>query len=302
MSYVSEEIASQPAMWRRAAETARAEAGRLPVAGQRVAIVGCGTSLFMAEAWAAARELAGQGETDVFTPTEAPPRRYDLAVVLTRSGTTTEVLDYVRGLAGATRTVAVTGTPASPIVELCDEVVLLDYADERSVVQTRFATTALALARACLGEDIEALAGAAERALTEPLPFDTGGVHQFVFLGHGVAVGLAREAGLKLREAAGAWTEAYPSTEFRHGPISAIGAASVVWAFSPAPEGTPDAVRATGATFLQGRHDPMVELILAQRLAVALAQGKGLDPDHPRHLTRSVILPSNFQGGRREGP
>jgi glucosamine 6-phosphate synthetase-like amidotransferase/phosphosugar isomerase protein len=37
----------------------------------------------------------------------------------------------------------------------------------------------------------------------------------------------------------------------------------------------------------------MVELIAAQRLAVALAEGKGLDPDHPRHLARSVILPSD---------
>jgi fructoselysine-6-P-deglycase FrlB-like protein len=300
MSHVSEEISSQPAMWRRAAETARAEAAHLPAAGQRVAIVGCGTSLFMAEAWAAARELAGQGETDAFTPTEALDRRYDLVVLLTRSGTTTEILDYGRRLAGTTRTVAVTGTPDSPIVELCDEIVLLDYADERSVVQTRFATTALALARAGLGEDIGPLADAAEGALTEPLPFDSGAVEQFVFLGHGLAVGVAREAGLKLREAAGLWTEAYPSTEFRHGPISAIGAASVVWAFSPAPAGTPDAVRATGATFRQARRDPLVELILAQRLAVDLAQAKGLDPDHPRHLTRSVILPSDHQGGSRE--
>ena len=298
MSHASEEIASQPAMWRLAADTARAEGARLPAAGQRAAIVGCGTSLFMAEAWAAARELAGQGETDAFTPTEAPPRSYDVIVVLTRSGTTTEVLDYVRGLAGATRTVAVTGTPASPIVELCDETVLLEYADERSVVQTRFATTALALARARLGDDIGTLADAAEGALTEPLPFDGAEIHQFVFLGHGMAVGVAREAGLKLREAAGVWTEAYPSTEFRHGPISAIGAGSVVWAFSPAPEGTPDAVRATGATFRQARRDPMVELLVAQRLAVALAEGKGLDPDHPRHLTRSVILPRDHQSPR----
>jgi len=291
MSYVLEEIATQPAMWRRAAGVARAAADRLPAAGQRAAIVGCGTSLFMAEAWAAAREEAGQGETDAFTPSEAPSRHYDVVVVLTRSGTTTEVLDYVRGLAGAGRTVAVTGTPASPVVELCDDVVTLEFADERSVVQTRFATTALALARAQLGLDIEPLAAAAETALGEPLPFDPAGVRQFVFLGHGLGVGVAREAGLKLREAAGAWTEAYPATEFRHGPISAIDAASVVWAFSPAPAGLADAVRATGATFVQARRDPMVELVAAQRLAVALAEARGLDPDHPLHLTRSVILP-----------
>ena len=296
MSYVLEEIGSQPQMWRRAVEVARAEGGRLPIAGQRAAIVGCGTSLFMAEAWAAAREQAGQGETDAFTPSEAPPRRYDVVVALTRSGTTTEVLDYVKGLAGVTRTVAVTGTPASPIVELCDDTVLLEFADERSVVQTRFATTALALLRAHLGVDIGSLADAAEGALVEPLPVDPTVVRQFVFLGHGMGVGVAREAGLKLREAAGVWTEAYPSTEFRHGPISAIDAASVVWALSPAPVGLPEAVRATGATFLQARRDPMVELVVAQRTAVALAESKGLDPDKPRHLSRSVILPPEVGG------
>ena len=296
MSYVLEEIGSQPQMWRRAAEVERAKGGRLPVAGQRAAIVGCGTSLFMAEAWAAAREQAGQGETDAFTPSEATPRRNDVVVALTRSGTTTEVLDYVKGLAGVTRTVAVTGTPASPIVELCDDTVLLEFADERSVVQTRFATTALALLRAHLGVDIGSLADAAEGALVEPLPVDPTVVRQFVFLGHGMGVGVAREAGLKLREAAGVWTEAYPSTEFRHGPISAIDAASVVWALSPAPVGLPEAVRDTGATFLQARRDPMVELVVAQRTAVALAESKGLDPDKPRHLSRSVILPPEVGG------
>src|ERR1035437_1222620 len=75
MSYVREEIASQPALWRRAAEAAGSEAGRLPAAGQYAAIVGCGTSLFMAEAWAAAREHAGLGATDAFTPSEALRRR-----------------------------------------------------------------------------------------------------------------------------------------------------------------------------------------------------------------------------------
>ena len=37
--------------------------------------------------------------------------------------------------------------------------------------------------------------------------------------------------------------------------------------------------------------DPVAQLILAQRFAVAMAASRGLDPDQPRHLTRSVILP-----------
>jgi hypothetical protein len=28
------------------------------------------------------------------------------------------------------------------------------------------------------------------------------------------------------------------------------------------------------------------------RVAIALAEAKGLDPDHPAHLTRSVVLPT----------
>jgi glucosamine 6-phosphate synthetase-like amidotransferase/phosphosugar isomerase protein len=38
--------------------------------------------------------------------------------------------------------------------------------------------------------------------------------------------------------------------------------------------------------------DPMAELIRAQRLAVAIGIARGLDPDKPRNLSRSVILGS----------
>jgi len=35
----------------------------------------------------------------------------------------------------------------------------------------------------------------------------------------------------------------------------------------------------------------MAELVLIQRVAVELAEACGLDPDRPKHLTRSVVLP-----------
>ena len=58
MPFVSAEIESQPETWRRAATLAGSpEVSRaLPAAGARVAVVGCGTSLFMAQAYAALRE------------------------------------------------------------------------------------------------------------------------------------------------------------------------------------------------------------------------------------------------------
>jgi fructoselysine-6-P-deglycase FrlB-like protein len=50
-------------------------------------------------------------------------------------------------------------------------------------------------------------------------------------------------------------------------------------------------VRATGATVLHPDPEPLASLVLAHRLAIALAHARGLDPDNPRNLTRSVVLP-----------
>ena len=49
-------------------------------------------------------------------------------------------------------------------------------------------------------------------------------------------------------------------------------------------------VRGTGATVLDPHLDPLARLVGCQRLAVDLAAARGLDPDTPRNLTRSVIL------------
>ena len=57
-----------------------------------------------------------------------------------------------------------------------------------------------------------------------------------------------------------------------------------------APVGLADDVLATGAHFEAGTLDPMAELVRAQRVALARALARGLDPDSPRNLTRSVIL------------
>ncbi|GGQ22766.1 SIS domain-containing protein [Streptomyces mutabilis] len=291
MTYVEDELNSQPECWTRAAAEAARHAAVLPTAGERVAIVGCGTSYFMAQSAAALREEAGRGETDAFAASEFPRgRAYDRVVALTRSGTTTEVLELLAGLKGRTRTVALTADPGTPVMTAADEVVVLDFADERSVVQTRFATTALTLLRAHLGLHTDAVVADARAALAADLPEGLVERTQFTFLGRGWTVGLANEAGLKMREASLSWTEAYPAMEYRHGPISISTAGTATWMFGEAPDGLADQVRDTGATWVSGDLDPLAELVRAQRLAVAVAAARGLDPDRPRHLTRSVIL------------
>ncbi|WP_329402638.1 SIS domain-containing protein [Streptomyces melanogenes] len=291
MSHVENELSSQPECWKRAAELAVHHKDALPAPGERVAIVGCGTSLFMAQAAAALREGAGQGETDAFAASEYPAgRSYDRVVALTRSGTTTEVLELLAQVRGGARTTAITADPETPVMRAADDVVVMEFADEESVVQTRFATTALTLLRAHLGLHTEQAVADARTALAEPLPEGLVGRDQFTFLGRGWTVGLAQEAALKMREASLSWTEAYPAMEYRHGPISISTENTATWMFGEAPDGLAEQVRATGAQWVAGHLDPLAELVRAQRLAVAVAAARGLDPDRPRHLTRSVIL------------
>ncbi|WP_066954925.1 SIS domain-containing protein [Streptomyces lushanensis] len=293
MTHVQTELAAQPECWRRAAALVDDVRERLPETGERTAVIGCGTSLFMARAYASLREDAGLGETDAFAASEFPGRRrYDRIVALTRSGTTTEVLRLLAEVRGRARTTAITADPATPVRSAADDLVVLDFANERSVVQTRFATTALTLLRAHLGLHSDAVVADAETALGDPLPEGITECEQFTFLGRGWSVGLAEEGALKMREASLAWTEAYPAMEYRHGPISVTTTGTATWSLGPAPEGLADQVRATGGLWVAGRLDPLAELVRIQRLALALADRRGLDPDSPRHLTRSVILPS----------
>jgi fructoselysine-6-P-deglycase FrlB-like protein len=291
MTHVEDELTSQPECWTRAAAQAPGYAEVLPAPGERVAIVGCGTSYFMAQAAAALRESAGQGETDAFAASEFPyGRAYDRVVALTRSGTTTEVLGLLGRLKGRTRTTAITADPDTPVRTAADDLAVLDFADERSVVQTRFATTALTLLRAHLGLHPGTAVPDARTALAEPLSEGLVDCAQFTFLGRGWTVGLAHEAGLKMREASLSWAEAYPAMEYRHGPISVTTSGTATWMFGDAPDGLAEQVRGTGALWIAGALDPLAELVRAQRLAVAVAAARGLDPDRPRHLTRSVIL------------
>ncbi len=290
---IEAEIASQPACWRQAAELVTDLAGLLPAPGERVAVTGCGTSWFIAQSYAAAREASGHGETDAFAASEMPlSRRYDRVLALSRSGTTTEILRLLTRLHGSVRTVAITADAGMPVAGAADAVIALDFADERSVVQTRFATSELALLLAHLGNDIEPMAAAAERVLATDLPPELTGARQFTFLGAGWTCGLASEAALKLREAAGLWTEAYPAMEYRHGPIAVTGPGSVVWLFSPPPDGLIDEVTEAGGLPWQSEEVPLAELVRAQRLAATIARNRGMDPDRPPNLTRSVILVS----------
>jgi fructoselysine-6-P-deglycase FrlB-like protein len=295
MTFLEQEIATQPDDWAAVVQRLPEVADLLPRPGERVATIGCGTSWFMGQAYAVLRESLGQGVTDAFAASEHHlSRGYDRVVVITRSGTTSEVIEVVEQLkADGTPHVALVATAGTAVPEAAESTILLPEVDEQSVVQTRFATTVLALLRASLGESLEQAIADAREVLAEGDDTAYAGMsdaEQVTFLGRGWTTGLANEAALKLRESVQFWAEAYPAMEYRHGPISIAAPGRVTWAIGDVPEGLPGQVRATGAHFEHRDIDPMAELVRLHRYCLARARAAGLNPDEPRNLTRSIIL------------
>jgi CRISPR-associated protein Cas5a/b/c len=292
MRAIEREVASQPECWSRAAGLARERRADLPADGERVLVLGCGTSFYIAQAYARAREDAGLGETDAVVASELTGRRsYDRVVALSRSGTTTEVIRALASIGGDAPTVAVTAVEGTPVPSAAGRAIVLGFADEEAVVQTRFATSALALFLTSLGHDVAPAIEDARLALGTGVPEAVLDARSFAFLGTGWTIGLANEAALKMREAALAWAEAYPALEYRHGPMSLAAEDTVVWPLEPLDADLERDVAATGAAVVRLGLHPLAELVGVQRVAIALAERKGLDPDHPRHLSRSVVLP-----------
>jgi glucosamine 6-phosphate synthetase-like amidotransferase/phosphosugar isomerase protein len=196
--------------------------------------------------------------SDAFAASEAFVNRdYDAIIDLTRSGTTAEALELVQANRGRTLIVGIVGDAFSPLVDQVDDVTTLPFADAKSVVETMFASTALALLRSSFGQDLNTVMTDSDRAIA----------------------------------ASQSWTESYPAMEHGHGPSSIAATGRVAWLFGKTPARLENAA-GTGARFVTSDLDPLAELIRAQKLGILRARAKGPNSDFPRHLARCVILDS----------
>ncbi len=136
-------------------------------------------------------------------------------------------------------------------------------------------------------------------------------------LGYGLTYGIALEGALKLKEITYAHCEGMLSTEFKHGPLSAVDEGYPV-VFVVGPEDVPVLVSAINEVTTRGgraiaiaepdarlegnAHDvialpkagPLLNPILAtiplQLLAYRLSVARGLDPDFPRNLSKTLTV------------
>lgn len=137
---------------------------------------------------------------------------------------------------------------------------------------------------------------------------------QFVVIGRGYNYASAYEVALKIKETSYVVAEAYSSAEFLHGPIAVIDEGFPAIVIAPSGEAFADVeslhdrlderdarlIAITDRHELLGRASiamllppgvpewisPIVAVVPGQLFALALAQAKGIDPDHPRGLSK----------------
>jgi glucosamine--fructose-6-phosphate aminotransferase (isomerizing) len=253
----------------------------------------------------------------------APDMDGTLCLVISQSGRSPDLLAAAHAAAEAgALVVGIVNDEASPLARMAEAVLPLRAGPELSVAATKsFIATLAAVLQltAHWSQDRELIAasdGLPEllegawrldwSAALEPL----ARVQSLYVLGRGIGFGVAEEAALKLKETCGLHAEAFSSAELRHGPMALVGPSFPVLAFAQADEtleGVEAAARACaeqGApVFLAGglggagveslpapRAHPALQTIAeAQsfyRFAESLARARGLDPDHPPHLSK----------------
>jgi glutamine---fructose-6-phosphate transaminase (isomerizing) len=243
------EIFSQPASWLETSKqleengTLRQLVGSFS-AQQPWLFVACGSSYYLSQLVAASwtRLLqtpctAVPGSEFLFAPAETLRRTGARQVVLvSRSGQTTEVLRAATIVeqSNSIKTLGVTCNSSSPLEKVCQHVLKLTWADEKSMVMTRSFTSMLIaferLAAAFAGDS--ELAASLDRLPAKTHAWLQGNADKirafgakkrfvdFVFLGQGEHYWAAQEAALKMTEMSSSYAQVYHTLEFRHGPRS----------------------------------------------------------------------------------
>lgn len=338
--HTQREIQSQPEVWALALDAFAAAGSALgellaDAGDSQIIVTGCGSTYYLA--LTAARLLRRAGLDAMACPASelllaphviCPPARRYLLVAVSRSGTTTETVraqaTFKARVGG--KVVSVTCDSGSPLAGNADLTIAIDAAQEKSAAQTRsFSSMAVVLqlmAATAAGQDC----GMSERlpAYCRDLLAEGGGlarrlgedgdITKFFFLGSHALHGIACEAMLKMKEMSLAYSEAFHTLEFRHGPMSMVGGDSLVIGLI-SPESARQEIRvlremaamgaavlAIGQTPTDFQHQatlpedlpiwfsPVLYLPVLQLLAYHRALYNGCNPDKPHQLSAVVSL------------
>jgi glucosamine--fructose-6-phosphate aminotransferase (isomerizing) len=300
-------------------------------------LIGCGTSYHACLLGAVyLNRLAGRAAIPILAPQFIAQygeaiRPEDAGVFVSQSGETKDVLNGVeRAQAQGMEILGLVNVLGSTLMNVSRWYLPLACGYEISVPATKtflnqaltflylalrmggHATSHLARLPALLEETLERV----EPQVEEVLPH-LEGREDLYCLGYGATYGIALEGALKLKEITYAHCEGILSTEFKHGPLSAVHEGYPV-IFVAGSEDVPLLVSAVNEVTCRGgwaiavaeedaqlrrnvhdfivlpRSDPFLNPLLAalplQVLAYRMSVGRGIDPDFPRNLSKTLTV------------
>jgi fructoselysine-6-P-deglycase FrlB-like protein len=249
--------------------------------GARVVHTGCGTSFHAAQTGGAAI----QALEAVLSPPDA-----DVLLCVSHEGESALTLEAAQVFDGDVW--LLTGRESSLIADVADEVIVCTPELERSWCHTASYTAAVATLASLHGEEVGWLPGAVEEALATDVVADSQ--DRIIVAGAGRDWPTAQEAVLKLREGAWVAAEAYETEQLMHGFLAAVDESVRVYVLEGegrAAQRAHDLVASLEAlgcetTLVPTRH-PVVDIVRFQRLTVAIAEARGIDPDPIRRTPGS---------------
>ncbi len=249
-----------------------------------------------------------------------------LLVALSQSGRTPEIVTLAADFAAAGATVVgITNEAGSALSAATAYTIELDAGAETAVPATKTVTAQmLAVLAVTAGLDrtsatltAESFAGLSnavatvlgDRTAPETIAARLSGRDRLAVVGRGFCYPAALETALKLQETTGIMAHGFSTADFRHGPIAVCGPSSpavLMAGTGPVDDDTrelraPLAARDADCILIGAGVDAdagwltsglpaAAECILAtvrgQQLALAVATGRGIDPDHPAGLSK----------------
>ena len=232
----------------------------------------------------------------------------DIAMLITRTGESTETVEAAKKIKNkGIKTLCITCEKDSSITKVCDESIVLDIANEKSVVMT--GSFVFILSMLLNGIEKHKYYEISKKILSDSKKIideiNLENYEHFVFLGYNENYGISKEGALKLQEMALQYVEYHEPLEYRHGPISRLSEKTLVVVNSKCLKEEKKLIKdieKLKARTLEISYDGSIKipnmedfeaplrLIPIQYLGFKKAIQMGYNPDAPKNLTKSVRL------------
>ncbi len=287
--------------------------------GTKTFILGCGTASYAA---IFADYLFDSNGIDVEAVVGSEFGKYEkllkpgqTMILLSQSGETIDVVEAVdlakkKGL----KIIGITNVLGSTLYRKADVKILLGAGQEAAVASTKALTAMLGAGLLLNHKSLVGAAAGVKEILIGPmrqkikkLANQLQDSEHILVVGKGIYYPMALEAALKIKEVSYIHAEGYAAGELKHGPIALIEQGTACLVFGDSINSAYE-MKARGGLIIGigpkpdkvfdiyfpvadlGEATVIPAIVIAQLLAYDLAVGRGLNPDKPRNLAKSVTV------------